>query len=181
MRRCIYPLLGAAVATVILAGCCRKVAAPVQTVTLERTDSARVTHRTITVIDTVTVTVEIPAQSAMRHTADSVSHLETDVALSDARLLSDGTLLHTIENKPQGQRAEVYVPRTSTTDTVTRERVREVPVEVQQPVEVERELTQWQSFRLDAFWWLVAALALCGGWIARKPILNFTQRYINPK
>lgn len=53
-----------------------------------------------------TLFVEVPAQTAERTTSDSVSHLENDFALSDARINRDGTLSHTLETKPR----ELAVP-----------------------------------------------------------------------
>lgn len=38
--------------------------------------------------------------------------------------------------------------------------------------EVERRLTPVQSLKQDSFWWLVALLAFCIGWIFRKSILK---------
>lgn len=52
-------------------------------------------------IDTVSVMVEIPAQSTERISRDSTSHLETDFAVSDAWLTADGFLGHNLRNKPQ--------------------------------------------------------------------------------
>lgn len=43
-----------------------------------------------------TAYIEVPAQSAEITTPDSVSHLETDFATSDARINPDGTLSFTI-------------------------------------------------------------------------------------
>lgn len=49
------------------------------------------------------------------------------------------------------------------TDTVATVRERKVKV----PVAVERELTWWEQARLNAFWWLVAAIAALA-WLAKK-------------
>lgn len=49
------------------------------------------------------------------------------------------------------------------TDTVAT--VQESKVKV--PVAVERELTWWEQARLNAFWWLVAAIAALA-WLAKK-------------
>ncbi len=48
-----------------------------------------------------TAYIEIPPQSAERVANDSVSHLETDFAVSDARINPDGTLFHNLLNKTQ--------------------------------------------------------------------------------
>ena len=48
-----------------------------------------------------TAYIEIPAQTAERTTADSVSTLENDYATSEARINPDGTLYHDLKTKPQ--------------------------------------------------------------------------------
>lgn len=66
-----------------------------------RRDSTRVEYRLRTVLVPDTVYLEIPRQTSERTTRDSVSHLENDYAITDARLNADGTLLHTLFTKPQ--------------------------------------------------------------------------------
>lgn len=43
-------------------------------------------------------------------------------------------------------------------------------------IEVERELTAWQQFRLWAFWILLAALLI----VWRKPIVGWVRRLAGP-
>ena len=79
-----------------------------QVVVVEARDSVRVEERVREIKVTDTLFVEVPAQSAERTTADSTSHLENDYAVSDARIMIDGSLYHSLETKPR-------------TDTLTQE------------------------------------------------------------
>lgn len=126
-------------------------------------------------IETIdTVFIEIPAQSAERTTPGKESHLETDYAESDARINEDGTLTHTLHNKPTKQ----PVPVKNATDTVYVDKVIEKPVPVEIPKEVERELTSWQKIRLNTWGWLATALVLCIGWVCRKPLITLARRLL---
>lgn len=70
-----------------------------QVVVVEARDSVRVEERVryVPVVDTFFM--EVPPQSAERTTADSTSHLENDYAVSDARIMADGSLYHSLETK----------------------------------------------------------------------------------
>ena len=70
-------------------------------VVVEAKDSVRVEERVREIKVTDTLFVEVPAQSAERTTADSTSHLEIDYAVSDARIMIDGSLYHSLETKPR--------------------------------------------------------------------------------
>lgn len=140
------------------------------------TDSVRVETKYEKIIIRDTVMVTLPPQSAERTTPDSISHLETDFAVSDARVNPDGSLMHTLKNKPQ----EIPVPVESEKEMQEKiiYRNREVGVPQPYPVEVERELTQWQKFRLNGFWALLAVILSMIGWKWSKPIFNFIRRFI---
>lgn len=139
-------------------------------VPIETNTDTKIIH--IETIDTVFI--EIPAQSAERTTPGKESHLETDYAESDARINQDGTLTHTLHNKPTKQ----PVPVKNTTDTVYFDREIEKPVPVEVPKEVERELTSWQKMRLNTWGWLTTALVLCIGWVCRKPLITLARRLL---
>lgn len=143
---------------------------PLPVVPIETTTNTKIIHTES--IDTVYI--EIPAQSAERTTPDSFSHLETDYAVSEARINEDGTLSHTLDNK----RAKHPVPVNNSTDTIYVEQATEIPIPVQVPVQVERELTAWEKIRLKSWGWITAALVLGAGWSFRKPILNLARRFI---
>lgn len=140
----------------------------IPTVQLQTTTDTKIIHTET--IDTVYI--EIPAQSAERTTPESYSHLETDYAESDAKINADGTLTHRLKNKQQ----PTPVPVKSSTDTIYIDRFIEKPVPVEVPKDVERKLTSWQKTRLDTWGWLATALALCGCWICRKPLLTLARR-----
>lgn len=122
-----------------------------------------------------TVFVEIPAQSAERTTPEGFSHLETDYAESDARINDDGTLSHSLKNKPQPK----PVPVKNSADTIYIDRIIEKPVPVEVPVLTEAKLTKWQQTRLDTWGWLAAALALSLGWTFRTVLITLARRIIS--
>lgn len=99
------------VAGILTSGCTRTQYLPSETQTVTQ-------YRYIERIDTVTVPVPIPAGSAFQVTADSASHLETDIARSDAWLDSLGRLHHTLDNKPGGIPVQIPV-KTIQRDSVT--------------------------------------------------------------
>lgn len=143
---------------------------PTPVVPIETNTTTKIIHTES--IDTVFI--EVPAQSAERTTPEKTSHLETDYAESDARINEDGTLSHSLKNKPTKHPAPVK----NSTDTIYVDKVIEKPVPVEVPKEVERELTWWEKTRLDTWGWLATALALCAGWICRKPIITLARRLL---
>lgn len=155
---------------VILLASCRSKTVLVQSepVTLQQRDSVRYEYVEKVRIDTVTVEIAIPAQSAMETVRDSASFLETDFAESRAWLNMDGTLGHSLKNKERTVKGEGHVP-VKDIQTETKEiEYKEVPVRVPYAVEVEKKLTNLQQFKIATFWFLVGALALSLGWIFRK-------------
>lgn len=70
----------------------------------EKQDSVRVEYRETIVKVPVTVYVEVPAETKEKLSKDTLSHLETSFAWSDAKIVwIDGVafLNHTLSNKPQ--------------------------------------------------------------------------------
>lgn len=129
-------------------------------------------ERVVTKVERVTETrwdtayVEVPAQSAEAVIPDSVSHLETDFATSDARINPDGTLYHNLRNKPQNRPAVV---------PTTVERVDSI-VERSVPVYIEKTLGKAEQFKIGAFWWLIVGLVALVAILLRKPIWNIIKR-----
>ena len=139
---------------------------PVQT---ENRDSISVEVREKTVYIRDTVILAIPAQTAENTTRDTSSHLETDYAESDARIDPDGTLHHSLRNKPQGKPVPVDVPQTQKDSIVYRDRY------ISETIEVPRDLTAWQKWQMRSFWILLSGLAV---FVIRKPLLALIRRFI---
>lgn len=149
-----------ALAASYLSGCCA--ARHIDTTTR---DSVRVeTHfRTEYVYDTVIL--HIPAESIRQTVRDTVSHLETDYAVSDARITPDGSLFHSLANKPQERPVPTDKEVIYRDSIVYRDRVHVESVAVPRP------LTAWQRFRLAGFWVLSAAVAAyVAGYIVRRRV-----------
>lgn len=139
---------------------------PVQT---EQRDSVRIEVRKETKYIKDTVWMKIPSQSAENTTRDTSSHLETDYAESDARINPDGTLHHSLRNKPQKQPVPVDVPQTQKDSIVYRDRF------ISETIEVPRDLTSWQKWQMRSFWILLSGLAV---FVIRKPLLALIRRFI---
>ena len=109
-------------AILLLAGCspCKHIAA----IQVQRQDSTHTEVVTKTYFVTDTVFVEIPAQTAERTTADSVSQLENDYATSEARINPDGHVVPRPENEAAGHTQ-------GSTDTRRTERQHRLSVQVQ--------------------------------------------------
>lgn len=78
-------------------------------------EKAVISYKEFTIIDTMTL--PIPRESISVCSMDSISILETSVAMSVARLKEDGTILHELHNKVQN--CTIYVPsKTIIRDTI---------------------------------------------------------------
>lgn len=131
----------------------------------QQTDSVRVEIHEHVVHDTARFEVPIIIENNV--TRDTASHLENKFAVSDA-VVSDGLLYHSLKTKPQTISVPVDV---AVTDTLYIEKEAQIRTEI---VEVEKELTWWQKFRLGAFWWLMG-LGLIG-W--RREIIALIKKLI---
>lgn len=155
MKRLVFFFIAVAVAGAMASGCC-----PCRHLAASSRDSVRVEVRERIVHLHDTVTIEVPVESVRQTVRDTTSHLETSFAVSDARINSDGSLTHTLDNKAGNRPVEVETEIVYRDSVVYRDRTnREV-------VEVERELTSWQRFRLQGFWGLLAI------------VVFFLRRYI---
>ncbi len=117
-----------------------------------------------------TAYIEVQAQSAEITTPDSVSHLETDFATSDARINPDGTLFHNLLNKPQ-ERPTVVPTTIQRVDSIVE---REVPVVVYK----NKPPNNWEQFKIDSFWWLIGTMAALFVINFRKPILSLIKKIL---
>ena len=149
---------------------------PSSPVIVTNTDSVRIEYIETVRIDTLTVEVPVPMESAKQVVQDSTSHIETSLAESDAWINDDGTLGHSIRNKEQKLKSDVSVPVKDTKTNNTEATVREVPVPYPEPVYIERDFTKWESFRLDAFWYLVGFTLIASGWFLRKPLISVIRK-----
>lgn len=132
---------------------------------IETRDSTKVEVRTELVERIDTVYVELPRQSEMVAVKDSSSHLENDVAESDASVDEFGFLHHSLKTKPRGR-----LPVTSKNTKERRDSIvyRDKYVYIERPVYVEAKLNAWQRFRLRGFWILAAIVFGYVAWETKK-------------
>lgn len=163
MKRIALILTAAATVAAMLAGCC-----PCRHLTTGTRDSVHIETvvRTERIIDTAFI--EVPVEVVRQTVRDTTSHLETSFAVSDARILPDGSLSHSLENKPQKRPVEVETEIVYRDSIVYRDR------DTVKIVEVPRLLTWWQQTQIRGFWALMAILLI----ICRKPIATLAKRII---
>ena len=94
-----------------------------------------------TVYQKDTVFLEIPKIVEKVVTKDTVSALENDYAKSQA-VISDGLLTHSLETKPVQKPVEVQTKIVYRDSVIVKDNV------IIQTVEVEKELTGWQTFKM---------------------------------
>lgn len=114
-----------------------------QVVVVEARDSVRVEERVREIKVTDTLFVEVPMQKESTTVRDSMSHLENDYAISDARINPDGSLSHSLETKPRIDTLtqELYVQVRDT--TIYREKVIPKVVTVEKPMGWFTQLRLW--------------------------------------
>ena len=106
-----------------------------------------------TVYQTDTVLLEIPKIVEKVVTKDTVSVLENDYAKSQA-VVSDGLLAHSLETKPVQKPVEVQTKIVYRDSVIVKDNV------IVQTVEVEKELTGWQSFKMKMGGWFLGILII---------------------
>lgn len=173
-------ILSIAILSIMLVfGGCRASKPTISTpVIVHNNDSIRIEYVERIVTDTVFIKVPIPQESASQISGDSVSHLETSVAYSDAWLYPNGALGHILVNKSAFLPAEIPVQHKLVESNSSSASVREIPVPYPEYVEVERDFSVWEKFRLDAFWYLVGGIIISIGWIFRKSMFAALIRLI---
>lgn len=129
-------------------------------VAIKSNDSISTVFVERTRIDTVTVRIPLPRESTALVTRDSTSFIETSVAESSAWINPDGSLGHIIKNKEAAPSTDVFIPVKDSHNKEIVYKYREKPVPYKVTEWVEKELSPWQKFRLDAFWILSAALLI---------------------
>ncbi len=133
----------------MLTACC-----PCRHLTASTQDSMHiaVTERIVEVRDTVYF--EIPSIRDSITTMEEHSHLENEYAFSDAAILSDGSLSHTLQVRPRTINIQFKKPIIHRDSVVFHNSYRTVTVEV------ERELTWWQQTQIRGFWAMLIFIAV---------------------
>ena len=104
-----------------------------------------------TVYKTDTVYLEVPKIVEKIVTADTVSVLENEYAKSEASV-SEGLLAHSLETKPIKQPVEIQTQVVYRDSVIVKDNV------IVQTVEVEKELTGWQSFKMAMGGWMLGII-----------------------
>ncbi len=139
-------------------------------VVVHNSDSIKTEYIETVRIDTVTVEVVLPTESVMNTARDSVSHIETSLAVSDAWINADGTLSHFLQNKDNALTVDVLVPNKTTVSNNVSASIKEVPVPYPVTEYVQRDFTKWEKFKLGIFWYLIGISVLSVGYNFRKKI-----------
>lgn len=145
------------IVTVLAVACC-----PCRHLTASMQDSVRVETIVRTEYISDTVLVEVPVESERQTVRDTTSHLETSFATSDARINADGSLSHSLANKPQKRPVPTEKEVIYRDSIVYRDRVNT------DIVEVERKLTWWQQTQMKGFWIVLVVLVV----VYRKNIFS---------
>lgn len=162
MKYLFWSITGAIIC--LLVSCC-----PCRHLTTAARDSVRI--ETVVRVERVadTVLVEVPIEVIRQTVRDTTSHLETSFAVSDARINSDGSLFHSLENKAQKR------PISIEKEIVYRDSIVYHDRQTENIIEVARPLTWWQQTQIRACWILLALLLI----ICRKPIVALVKRIID--
>lgn len=134
-----------------------------QIVVVEGKDSIRIEERIREIKITDTLFIAVPPQSAERTTADSTSHLENDYAVSDACIMADGTLYHSLETKARTDTITQELSVQARDTIIYREKV------IPKVVTVEKGLSDWQKIQIRGFW--IFLILTSGYIIIRKRVL----------
>lgn len=139
----------AALPLFVLPSCC-----PCRRIAGSTADSMRVETRVHREVVRDTVAVVLPRESERVTVRDTVSRLETSLAVSEARINRDGSLSHSLANRA------TVLPVTVDRVTVVRDSIVWRDRVQTRTVEVQRQLTRWQRVRLHGFWVLLGVTIL---------------------
>jgi hypothetical protein len=145
------------IVTALAVACC-----PCRHLTTSTQDSVRVETVVRTEYIPDTVFVEVPLEIERQTVRDTMSHLETSYAVSDARITPDGALFHSLANKSQKRPVPTEKEIIYRDSIVYRDRVNT------DIVEVERKLTWWQQTQMKGFWIVLVVLVV----VYRKNIFS---------
>ena len=118
-----------------------------------------ISYREFATIDTMTL--PIPRESISVCSIDSISRLETSVAISVARLKEDGTIHHELHNKVQN--CTIYVP----SKTIIRDTIKFHQVNTSE-VSKEKQVGRCCSFMRLSLYTLLITLVIIGIWFIRN-------------
>lgn len=163
----------------ILAGCGahRDIQRAEPPIVLNNTDSVRVETVIKTVYVPMEVNVDLPKQSEVNVTPNDSSHVETDLAFSNA-WVRDGVLHHEIFNKSGSLKGSVFVPQTTELTSKDAVSSKEIPVTTPYAVEIERKFTLMEQIKLAAFWYLAVGIVISIGIIFRRPLFLAMRKMI---
>lgn len=137
-----------------------------QVVVVEARDSVRVEERVREIKVTDTLFVAVPMQKESTTVQDSTSHLENDYAVSDARIMADGSLYHSLETKPRTDTLTQELSVQAKDSIIYREKV------IPKIYPVEKELNRFTQMRI---WLGNIMLVLISGaviWLAARLFLK---------
>ena len=127
-------------------------------------DSVSVVIKESVIYRDTTIYVEVPVEVIKEILPDTdTSHLETSLAISEA-WVNAGKLNHTLTHKDAKIEQTIPVPEKHTQKDSVIISIKEVPVEVEKP------LNAWQSFRMTLGTLALIALAL---WLILKIVKKF--------
>ncbi|HCZ21902.1 MAG TPA: hypothetical protein DHU85_10345 [Porphyromonadaceae bacterium] len=158
MRRVLW-----VVAIVLLFSSCRTGR---QVVVVEARDSVRVEERVREIKVSDTLFVAVPMQKESTTVRDSTSHLENDYAISDARVMADGSLYHSLETKPRTDTLSREVGVQVRDSIIYREKV------VPKIVPVEKELNWFTQMRIWLGNVMLVLIAGAAAWTATRLLLK---------
>ena len=137
------------IVTFLMMGC--SICQRVQYVPVENKVDSVIIEKIVERVDSVEVPV--PGESVEVVRQDS-SHLETSVAISDAKIDSNGVLHHTLKNKDVNLKKEIVYK-----DKIIEKKVeveKEVPVEVEVPVKYVPDYYKW----INILFWCMAGTGI---------------------
>ena len=135
-------------------------------VVVEGKDSIRIEERVREIKVTDTLFVAVPMQKESTTVRDSMSHLENDYAVSDARIMIDGSLYHSLETKPRTDTLSREVGVQVRDSIIYREKV------VPKIVPVEKELNWFTQMRIWLGNIMLVLIAGAVAWTATRLFLK---------
>ena len=135
-------------------------------VVVEGKDSIRIEERVREIKVTDTLFVAVPMQKESTTVRDSMSHLENDYAVSDARIMIDGSLYHSLETKPRTDTLTQELSVQAKDSIIYREKV------VPKIYPVEKELNWFTQMRIWLGNIMLVLIAGAVAWTATRLFLK---------